>query len=146
MVCLGNICRSPMAEGILKEKASKLNIEVLVDSAGTSSWHAGEKPDDRSVLKSKEHGVDISEQKARQFVVEDFELFDIIFVMDTSNYEDVISLAQNEDQKSKVKLILTEDPDSKIRSVPDPYFGAEDGFENVFQMLDKALDFFIKKI
>ena len=134
-----------MAEGILKDKASKLNLKIQVDSAGTSSWHAGEQPDHRSVLKSKEHGIDISYQKARQFDIDDFERFDIIFVMDTSNYEDVISLAQNEDQKSKVKLILAEDPDSKIRSVPDPYFGAEDGFENVFQMLDKALDIFIKK-
>src|SRR3989338_4814627 len=102
MVCLGNICRSPLAEGILRDKAEKLNLDITIDSAGTSNYHIGQHPDNRTVLNAKQHGIDISKLKGRQFQVEDFDKFDTIFVMDSSNYSDVISLARNENDKSKV--------------------------------------------
>ena len=105
MVCLGNICRSPLAEGIMR---SKLSEDFIVDSAGTGGWHAGELPDKRSISTAKNRGLDITNQKARQFNRSDFEIFDYIFVMDNSNYKDVLALAPNEEVKSKVKLILNE--------------------------------------
>lgn len=128
MVCLGNICRSPLAEGILR---SKLGDNFFIDSAGTGSWHVGQCPDKRSVSVAKKYGIDISTQRARQFKVEDFDEFDLIYVMDQSNFEDVITLAKNEKQRSKVKLILGD------KNVPDPYYGGDDGFENVYRMLDE---------
>ncbi len=137
MVCLGNICRSPLAEGILQ---SKLNEEFLIESAGTGNWHVGQSPDERSVLIARKYGIDISKQRARQFQPDDFKKFDLIFVMDSSNYDTVIKLAENEEQRKKVRLIL-DDAD-----VPDPYFGGEDGFENVFQLLDKATDNFLVQL
>lgn len=132
MVCLGNICRSPLAEGILR---SKLSEEFFIDSAGTGDWHVGKSPDKRSVSIAKKYGIDISTQRARQFNPKDFDEFDLIFVMDESNYEDVISLAKTEIHRSKVKLILG---DFKNKNVPDPYYGGDEGFENVYQMLDEV--------
>jgi len=137
MVCLGNICRSPLAEGILQ---SKLNDGFVIESAGTGNWHVGQSPDERSVLIARKYGIDISKQRARQFQQDDFEKFDLIFVMDSSNYETVIKLAENEEQRKKVRLIL-DDAD-----VPDPYFGGEEGFENVFQLLDRATDNFLDQL
>lgn len=135
MVCLGNICRSPLAEGILR---SKLNEEFHIDSAGTGNWHVGQGPDKRSVAVAQKYGIDISAQRARQFSVSDFDEFDLIYVMDESNFEDVISLAKSEIHKSKVKLILGEWEDLSDKNVPDPYFGGDEGFENVFKMLDEV--------
>ncbi len=136
MVCLGNICRSPIAEGILQ---SKLNKEkFLVDSAGTGAWHAGEQPDKRSIKIAQKYGIDISAQKARQFQATDFNDFDYIYVMDNSNYQNVITQAPDQAAKSKVKVIMDELFEGENLEVPDPYYGAEDGFENVFQMLDKV--------
>src|SRR5690606_8235316 len=137
MVCLGNICRSPLAEGILQ---SKLNDGFVIESAGTGNWHVGQSPDERSVLIARKYGIDISKQRARQFQQDAFEKFDLIFVMDSSNYETVIKLAENEEQRKKVRLIL-DDAD-----VPDPYFGGEEGFENVFQLLDRATDNFLDQL
>ena len=140
MVCLGNICRSPLAEGILRSKAEKLNLPVDIDSAGTSNYHTGQHPDKRTIQNALQHNVDVSKLKARQFSVQDFDSFDHIFVMDSSNYNDVIALARNEKDKQKVELILNRVyPDSNM-SVPDPYFGGEQGFENVFILLDNACD------
>lgn len=140
MVCLGNICRSPLAEGILRSKIEKLHLNILIDSAGTSNYHIGQNPDKRSILNAKKHGIDISKLKARQFTVEDFDKFNLIFVMDTSNYSDVVSLARNEFDKQKVDLILNKiNPDSN-KPVPDPYHGGEDEFENVFELLDEACE------
>ena len=135
MVCLGNICRSPLAEGILKNKAKHLN--VVVDSAGTANYHIGKNPDIRSIEIAKKHGIDIKNQIARQFTKNDFKNFDIIYVMDKQNYYDIIQQATSEFDKKKVKLILNE-INTNIDSVPDPYYGGENGFNIVYEMLDKA--------
>jgi protein-tyrosine phosphatase len=137
MVCLGNICRSPLAEGILQYKINNLSLDWEVDSAGTSSFHAGEKPDIRSIQVAKRNEIDISNQRSRPFRGWDFETFDWIYVMDSSNYSDVIAMAQSEKEKAKVKLIMNELEPGKNIAVPDPYYG-EFGFENVFEMLDQA--------
>lgn len=137
MICLGNICRSPLAEGILKSKVSK---NITVDSAGTAAWHSGSLPDKRSIVVAKKYGIDLSNQRARQFLVEDFDRFDLIYVMDKSNYVNICRLAPNEDAIKKVELILNESHSGKDLEVPDPYYGGDDGFENVFQMLDEACD------
>ncbi|MFV8379966.1 low molecular weight protein-tyrosine-phosphatase [Flavobacterium sp. LB3R33] len=144
MVCLGNICRSPLAEGILASKLPKNKFKV--DSAGTGSWHVGHKPDDRSVAVAKKNKINISDQKGRQFSKSDFESFDYIYVMDNSNYNDVIELAENQEQKLKVQLILDElFPNEKV-DVPDPYFGLPNGFDIVYNMLDEVCDIIAKKL
>jgi len=144
MVCLGNICRSPLAEGILKSKVFDYKTEV--DSAGTAGYHIGEKPDKRSIAIAKQNNIDISNQKSRKFVVEDFDEFDYIYVMDSSNYDDVIELARNENDKAKVILILNEVLPDENLDVPDPYFGGDFGFKNVYKMLDEACEIIAKKI
>lgn len=144
MVCLGNICRSPLAEGILKSKLDSKTF--LVDSAGTSAYHAGELPDKRSIEVAKKHGLDITYQKARQFMTDDFEIFDEIFVMDKSNYHNVIKKAKNDQQEKKVKMILNESFPNQNKEVPDPYHGGKVGFENVYQMLDEACEIIAKRL
>lgn len=136
MVCLGNICRSPLAEGILQSKLD--NNLYFVDSAGTSSFHIGNKPDPRSIAIAQKKGIDITQQQARQFVKQDFLDFDIIYAMDNSNYNNIIALAENDKQKSKVNLILNESYPKQNLDVPDPYYGGDKGFENIFDMLDDA--------
>src|SRR5690606_15304055 len=136
MVCLGNICRSPLAEGILKSKLPKQNF--IVDSAGTANYHVGIAPDVRSIAVAKKYGLDISNLKGRQFSTTDFDMFDLIYVMDESNYNNVLSVARNESDKAKVKLILNEMYPNQNLVVPDPYYGGEEGFENVYKMLDEA--------
>jgi protein-tyrosine phosphatase len=143
MVCLGNICRSPLAEGIL---ASKLPKNFIVDSAGTGSWHVGHSPDKRSIAVAQKNGLCIDNQKGRQFKTADFDEFDYIYVMDSSNYRDVIQLAKTPEHKNKVHLILNElFPDENV-DVPDPYYGAVNGFDNVYQMLDEAAEIIAKKL
>lgn len=138
MVCLGNICRSPLAEGILK---SKVDIsKVFVDSAGTGHWHVGDEPDKRSVAVGRKYKIDITAQRGRQFSPKDFDDFDIIYVMDNSNKENVLALAENDSHRKKVKLILDEIFPGENVDVPDPYFGGNAGFENVFKMLDEACE------
>jgi protein-tyrosine phosphatase len=132
MVCLGNICRSPLAEGILR---TKLTTDFFVDSAGTGGWHAGQSPDERSIATARNYGIDISNQKARKFTVSDFDTFDHIFVMDQSNFKDVLNLAPDDVAKSKVALIL-----GPSKEVPDPYYGGQDGFEKVYHLLDQACE------
>lgn len=146
MVCLGNICRSPLAEGILAHKALENGVTIKVDSAGTAAYHVGEKPDPRSIQIAKKHGIDISKQKARKFTQEDFNNFDIIYAMDVSNFNKINALAINSEQKLKVKLILNEINPNSNSSVPDPYYGGDNGFEDVFNMLDIACDKIINKI
>ncbi len=143
MVCLGNICRSPLAEGIMK---SKLPSDYIVDSAGTGGWHAGELPDKRSISIAKEKGIDITYQRARKFTKRDFEDFDSIFVMDNSNYKTILALAPNDNVKSKVKLILNEIYPNKNLDIPDPYYGGQDGFENVFNLLELACEEIARKL
>ncbi|GAB2776090.1 low molecular weight protein-tyrosine-phosphatase [Salinimicrobium soli] len=144
MVCLGNICRSPLAEGILKSKVDP--NKVYVDSAATSDYHIGHSPDERSVSIARENNLDITSQEGRQFSVEDFDRFDRIYVMDMSNYYDVIDLARNEEDKQKVSLILNEVFPGENVEVPDPYHGGKDGFHKVFQMLDEACEVIAKKL
>lgn len=146
MVCLGNICRSPLAEGILRDKARKMGVEITVDSAGTAAYHTGERPDRRSQEVAKKHGIDISSQRARQFTRSDFEEFDRIFVMDSSNYDNVISLAPSPEEAKKVEYILNMIYPGKDLPIPDPYYGGNDGFENVFRMLDDSCEKIIEKV
>lgn len=136
MVCLGNICRSPLAEGILKSKLDPTSY--LVESAGTGGWHVGELPDPRSIAVGRKFGIDITDQRGKQFSTYDFEIYDHIFVMDNSNLRDVIRLARSEEEKAKVQLILEEIFPGEHVDVPDPYYGGDQGFENVFKMLDDA--------
>ncbi|MCC6462026.1 MAG: low molecular weight phosphotyrosine protein phosphatase [Saprospiraceae bacterium] len=142
MVCLGNICRSPLAEGILKQKIHEQGLNWTVDSAGTGFWHAGELPDRRSILVARQHGIDITDQRARQFQPADFDRFDHILVMDVHNFQDVTRLAAADTQREKVELILNFLHPGDDLSVPDPYYD-DNGFEEVFQMLDAACDRFI---
>ncbi|TDD78863.1 low molecular weight protein-tyrosine-phosphatase [Flavobacterium caseinilyticum] len=144
MVCLGNICRSPLAEGILASKLPK--NKFTVDSAGTGSWHIGHSPDDRSIAVAKKNKINISHQKGRQFSTADFDEYDYIYVMDNSNYDDVIELAENQEQKQKVQLILNElFPNEKV-DVPDPYFGLPNGFEIIYNMLNDVCEIIAKKL
>ena len=136
MVCLGNICRSPLAHGILESKLPK--EKFYVDSAGTANYHVGDRPDHRSIATAKAHGIDISHQRGRQFKVTDFDTFDHIFVMDQSNYTNVIKLARGHSDIGKVKLILEIDDDILNKNVKDPYYGDESDFEDVYQLLNKA--------
>jgi protein-tyrosine phosphatase len=144
MVCLGNICRSPLAEGILQNKTKHLNIKV--DSAGTAGYHVGNPPDIRSIKIANKYNIDITKQRARKFNTEDFVLFDKIYAMDTNNYHDLRSMTQNKEYKDKVKMILNEINPNLFESVPDPYYGGGNGFEIVYNMLDKACDEILKKI
>ena len=138
MVCLGNICRSPMAEGILKSKIDGLAIEV--DSAGTGAYHVGDNPDYRAVVTARKYGVDISRLVARQFTVDDFDNFDVIYAMDRSNLQNILALARNENDKQKVKLFLDALLNDSESEVPDPYFGGDQGFEHVYNLIDAATD------
>ena len=138
MVCLGNICRSPVAEGVMKAKAAKHGLKIHVDSAGTSGWHNGEKPDKRSMANALENGLDISDQKSRAVVATDFEEFDLIYAMDASNYNNLLNMAPKA-YHHKIHMILNEVMPGENQSVPDPYYG-NDGFQLVFDLLDEACE------
>ncbi|CAD7816863.1 Low molecular weight protein-tyrosine-phosphatase YfkJ [Chryseobacterium aquaeductus] len=144
MVCLGNICRSPLAEGIMK---SKLPENFLVDSAGTIDMHKGGSPDKRSVKIAEKYGLNISKQCSRPVTIQDLDDFDKIFCMDLNNLKDVLSLAQNEKQKAKISLLM-EVADLKHfpTEVPDPYWSELDGFEKVYHQLDEACEKIAKKL
>lgn len=146
MVCLGNICRSPLAEGILQHKAIQSGLSIDVDSAGTIAKHEGELPDPRSIEVAGNYKIDITNQRSRPFKKSDFELYDTIYVMDACNYSDVIALTESEEQRKKVKMILNESYPGENRRVPDPYFGGDEGFENVYQMLDKACSIIVDNL
>ena len=130
MVCLGNICRSPVAEGVMKSKAEEHGLSITVDSAGTSGWHNGELPDNRSMANAKENGIDISDQRSRRVSLSDFEEFDLLYAMDESNYNNLLNMSP-EKYHHKVKMILNEIHPGENMSVPDPYYG-NDGFQLVF--------------
>jgi protein-tyrosine phosphatase len=142
MVCLGNICRSPLAEGIVKEKVASANLDWEVDSAGTSAWHAGELPDERSIAIASKFGIDITDQRSRKLTKQDIQYFDLILAMDTSNYNNILKLCDSEAEQNKVKLFLDYSFPNEHRAVPDPYF--EGGFENVYHMLDHAGEQLVK--
>ena len=141
MVCLGNICRSPLAEGILKSKAK--NLEV--DSAGTAGYHVGKQPDIRSIDIAKKHDINLKNQRARQFSTRDFDDFDKIYVMDNDNYSKIISLARNQEDMDKVDLILNEIYPKEYKSVPDPYYGGDEGFQNIYNLLEISCEVIAKK-
>ena len=144
MVCLGNICRSPLAEGILRSKLDTSQYEV--DSTGTGHWHVGNPPDPRSVAVAKKNGLNISTLRGRQFSYQDFLDFDHIYVMDSSNLENVLRLAKTQEDKDKVSMILdTLFPGEKV-DVPDPYYGIDDGFDRVYEMLDEACNIISKQL
>jgi protein-tyrosine phosphatase len=144
MVCLGNICRSPLAHGILESKLP--SDKFYIDSAGTANYHVGEAPDRRSIAVAKSHGIDISHQRGQQFKASFFDAFDHIYVMDEYNFEDVMRLARNDWDRSKVKLILEEDKSINLMHVPDPYYGDENGFEYVFNILNQVCDKIAQKL
>ncbi|MCB9202858.1 MAG: low molecular weight phosphotyrosine protein phosphatase [Flavobacteriales bacterium] len=142
MVCLGNICRSPLAEGILQKKLPN----HIVDSCGTANYHIDESPDIRSIDVARENGIDISNHLGRQFSTNDFQFYDIIYVMDKANYSDVIQLAKSENEKQKVKLILSELPSSTIKEVADPYYGNIEDFRKCFSQLDEVCTVIANKL
>ena len=144
MVCLGNICRSPLAQGILSSKLPKKKF--LVDSAGTGNWHVGKQPDERSIAVAKKNGLDISYQRGRQFSADDFDAYDYIYVMDNTNYNDVVRLSKYESNKDKVQLILNELFPGENVDVPDPYYGVAFGFDSVFKMLNESCEVIAKKL
>jgi protein-tyrosine phosphatase len=146
MVCLGNICRSPIAEGILKNKLIENGIQADVDSAGVLSYHSGETPDRRAVEISKQFNIDISDQHARQFRNSDFEEFDLIFTMDKPVHTEITRRATNSEQLKKVKLFLEFSGFAGNCEVPDPYYGGKDGFEKVFRLIDEACEKLIDKL
>lgn len=145
MVCLGNICRSPMAEGIMRYQLENKGLAATVDSAGTGGWHAGENPDKRAIKNMKLHGIDISRLVARQFTEKDFDDFDLILAMDETNYEDILKQTTDQSKKNKVKLIMKYTDGQFGFSVPDPWYGGEEGFETVYLMLSEACSQVINK-
>lgn len=145
MVCLGNICRSPLAHGLLREKVLDHTLNIEVDSAGTSGFHVGEAPDPRMRETAKKFGLNIDDLRARQFTAQDFNEFDLIYAMDQSNLKNILSLATSESDKNKVRLILNESNPGNDLEVPDPYYGGDQGFIDVYNMLDLATDKIIEK-
>ncbi|MEC7567910.1 MAG: low molecular weight protein-tyrosine-phosphatase [Bacteroidota bacterium] len=143
MVCLGNICRSPLAEGILRSKLPKTHFSI--DSAGTSGFHNGSPPDPRSIEVAKKNGINIDNQKSRPFGANDFESFDLIFVMDSSNHRNVLKFAKSEIERQKVKLIL-DHPGSKTKEVSDPYYEGDEGSESVFKLIDASCDYHSQRL
>lgn len=139
MVCLGNICRSPLAEGILRHKTRQHGLDWHIESAGTGAWHVGEAPDPRSQRIAKQHGIDISNQKAQQFSTYHLEMFDLIFAMDSSNYQDIMRHAKTDAEKNKIQLIMNMVEPGKNKAVPDPYYD-DHLYATVFNMLDEACE------
>ena len=144
MVCLGNICRSPLAEGILAAKAAEKGLDWEVDSAGTGNWHEDSLPDYRSIAVAKKYGIDLTNQRARQLQSTDLQDFDLIFAMDSSNFSNIKKMAKNETQIRKIHLIRNLVKPNESLSVPDPYFD-DNGFEEVYWMLDEACDKILEK-
>ncbi len=144
MVCLGNICRSPLAEGILRNKLD--GKQFTIDSAGTGNWHVGNPPDARSIKVARDNGIDISGLQGRQIAKSDFKKFDHIYVMDQNNLEDVQALASTDEERRKVTMILdTVFPGEKV-DVPDPYNGVQEDFKRVYEMLDQACDEIVARL
>ena len=139
MVCLGNICRSPLAHGVMEHLAKEQGLDWEIESAGTGNWHIGEGPDRRSTRTAREHGIDISGQICRLFRISDFDYYDRIFVMDKSNRADILAMARNDEDRKKVALLLGD------KIVPDPYYD-DAQFEPVFLMIEKGCRDIIKTL
>jgi protein-tyrosine phosphatase len=145
MVCLGNICRSPLAEGILRHKAEQQGLDWEIESAGTGGYHIGEAPHKLSQKVALHNGIDISGQQARQFRKEDMLDFDHIYVMDAENYQEVKRMSKELWDASKTDLLLNVSDPGRNRGVPDPWYGEEDGYHKVFDMISKACDKIIEQ-
>lgn len=148
MICLGNICRSPMAEGVMRHLAEQHHLDIKLDSCGTSGWHEGEKADPRAIENLAQHDIDIKDLRSRQIRPTDFNDFDHLFCMDTSNLENVLKLADSyaPDQKHKVDLLLNATYPGEEEIVPDPYYGGDDGFEHVYKLVTDACEAIILKL
>lgn len=146
MVCLGNICRSPLAEGIMRKKLSDNNIEGEADSCGFESFHIGDKPDSRAIKVALQHGIDISGHRGKQFKKSDFDYFDRIYVMDSTNYRDVSGMVRNDNDLNKIDFIMNMAYPGSNMPVPDPYYGGQDGFAKTYELLDIATDKIIESL
>lgn len=147
-VCMGNICRSPTAEGVFRHVVKKANMEdqITIDSAGTHAYHIGESPDKRSQATAREHGINLSSQRAREAVSVDFERFDYIVAMDKSNYENLKRLTDSEEQQQKLSLFMQFSSEWDNDEVPDPYYGGDNGFDQVFDMVLSASNGLLENI
>ncbi len=145
MVCLGNICRSPIAEGLMRYKIQQHGLDWMVDSAGTESYHIGEAPHKYSQKVCLAHGIDISAQKARKFSTKDFERFDKIYAMATDVYNEIAAIGGHVADMSKVALFVNELYPASNQSVPDPWYGNEDGYQPVFELINQTCDAIIAK-
>ena len=145
MVCLGNICRSPLAEGILQDKALKAGLNWQIESAGTNGYHIGEPPHHLSIKVAKQNGIDISNQRSRRFVGTDFAAFDIIYAMADDVLDDMRRIGKNDFDSNKVSLFLDESFPGEGRDVPDPWSGPESDYHEVFEIIDSNCDSIIKK-
>ncbi|HEC73389.1 MAG TPA: low molecular weight phosphotyrosine protein phosphatase, partial [Methylophaga aminisulfidivorans] len=146
-VCMGNICRSPTAEGVFTHMVEQAGIRdrFVIDSAGTHAYHVGEQADTRAQQTAKQRGIDLSYIRARKFSTSDFEEFDFIFAMDTSNYEILINACPTEHQH-KVKMFLDYAPEREEDDVPDPYYGGQNGFNHVFDLVTDASKGFLQSV
>ena len=143
MVCLGNICRSPLAEGILRSMVDPQR--VFVDSAGTAGYHVGKPPDERSIAVARKYGLEIGNQRCRKVSVSDFREFDLIYAMDSENRDNLLRMAPGPEEAKKVKLLL-EEADLGFLEVPDPYHGTSKDFGKVYEMIDRACGAIAKKL
>ena len=145
MVCLGNICRSPLAEGILQDKAFKAGLQWRIESAGTNHYHTGDAPHQLSQKVAKMNGIDISQQRARRFIAEDFEVYDKIYALADDVLREMRMIAKNRFDASKTDLLLNELYPGEDRDVPDPYYGSEPGYHKVYELISNACDAIIEK-
>ena len=146
-VCLGNICRSPLAEAIFKDKLTKKRLESYfeVDSCGTANYHVGDSPDSRTIANAKRNGINI-DHCGRQFTANDLNEFDFILAMDKSNYQNILRLLKNKEHETKVMLMREFDTIGKDKDVPDPYYGGEKNFQEVFEILDRSSENFLNHV
>jgi len=145
IVCKGNICRSPLAHGLLDKKIKMHNLPWSVDSAGTGHWHIGKLPDSRSIKVARSNQLDITYQRARQFAMEDFDKSDIIYVMDEQNHSMLMGCARHDGDRSKINMIMNELYPGTDKDVPDPFHNGQEDFENVYAVLDEVTDRMINK-
>ncbi|MBK8611724.1 MAG: low molecular weight phosphotyrosine protein phosphatase [Chitinophagaceae bacterium] len=145
MVCLGNICRSPLAEGILQDKAWKAGLNWQIESAGTNGYHTGEPPHQLSIKVARENGIDISKQRSRRFDAEDFNKFDLIYAMADDVLDDMRRIGKTQFDSKKVSLFLEESFPSEERDVPDPWNGPESDYHAVFEIINNNCDTIIEK-
>ena len=145
MVCLGNICRSPLAEGILQDKAFAAGLAWSVESAGTNSYHTGEAPHPLSQKVARIHGIDISHQRARRFMARDFEIYDKIYALGKDVLRDIRFIAQDKFVASKIALLMNELNPGEDRDVPDPWYGPEPGYHEAYKLIEAACDTIIRK-